>query len=54
LATVRSGPDGAELDDSCDHGAHGDHAGHGGHGAGTALTGRSRRITAIRKRLCTI
>jgi hypothetical protein len=40
LATVWSGPDGAEQDDSCDHGDHGDHAGHGGHGAVTALTGR--------------
>jgi hypothetical protein len=46
LATVR---DGAEQDDSCDHGAHGDHAGHGGHGTVMALTGRSRRVTAIRE-----
>jgi hypothetical protein len=49
LATVRSCPDGAEQDDSCDHGAHGDHAGHGGHCAVTGLTWRSRRVTAIRK-----
>jgi hypothetical protein len=49
LATVRSGPDGAEQDDSCDHGAHGDYTDHGGHGAVTALTGRSRRVTAIKE-----
>ena len=42
-------PGRAEPDDSCDHCAHGDHGGHCGHGAVTALTGRSRRVTAIRE-----